>query len=194
MHGPWTPELPKTLRRFFLFSFGLATASACDAGPPTAVGRAEAERVGLVLAIDTLDVEVQRLWIRVSAVPAVRQDLVLTWELEAVTGNPFWRPKVVRQAGRKRFQSPDTARLWGNVPRAYDFRLVAAGRTPAGDFASDTLVVRAPPCRSNQPSLLCNVGTSWPELRGSLHTWRSEFPSRPLLAPRVPPVFRGRPR
>lgn len=194
MHGPRTPELPKTLRRFFLLSFGLAMASACDAGPPTAVGRAEAERVGLVLAIDTLDVEVQRLWVRVSAVPAVRQDLVLTWELEATTGNPFWHPKVVRQAGRKRFQSPDTARLWGNVPRAYDFRLVVAGRTQAGDFVSDTLVVHAPLCRRNHPSLLCNVGTEQPKLRGSRRTWRSELPSRPLLAPRVPPLFRGRPR
>lgn len=194
MYGPWTRELPKTFRRPFILSLGLAIASACDASPPTAVGGAEAERNALVLAIDTLDVEVHRLWVRVSAVPAVRQDLVLTWELEAVTGNPFWRPKVVRQAGRKRFESPDTARLWGNVPRAYDFRLAVTGRTVAGDLVSDTLVVHAPVCRSDHPSLLCNVGAGQPELRGSRPLWSSEFPNRPLLAPSVPAVLRGRPR
>lgn len=170
MRGPWTRDLPRTLRRFFLFFPALALAGACDAGPPTAVE--EDERSRLVLTLDTLNVELQNLWIRISGVPAVRQDVFLTWEIEATTANPLWRRKVLRQAGSRRFESVDTARVWGNVPRAYDFRLVVAGETQAGDFASDTLTVHAPVCRGDRPSPLCNVRGDQPVVEGLLPSRR----------------------
>ena len=160
--------MAETLRRLLILAPGLAATAACGLAPPTSVEDEIGRRDGLVLILDTLDVEVQNLWVRISAIPAVRQDLVVTWELEAATGNPFWRPKAFQKAGGRHFDSPDTARVWGNVPRAYDFRLVATGRTQAGEFASDTLVIAAPVCRDrNRPTLLCNVGVGGPELRGS---------------------------
>lgn len=159
MCGPRTrDDLAETLRRLFILSPG-AVAVACSPALPTAVEE-EPDLPGLVLALDTLDVEVHNLWVRISAVPAVPQNLTLTWELEAATGNPFWRPEVMRKTGGKHFSSPDTARVWGNVPRAYDFSLVVTGRTQTGDVASDTLEVVAPVCRDpHRPTLVCNVAT-----------------------------------
>ena len=132
---------------------GVLALPACESGYLTSV---EEESV-IDLALDTLDIEVQALWVRVSAVPADRQDLLLIWELDAETANPFWGPRVIRKSGRRSFESPDTARIWGNVPRAYDFRLVVSGLTPAGDMVTDTLTVVAPACRDpRRPTLLCN--------------------------------------
>ena len=144
-------------RSLFLCALTGATVapSACGTGLPTSLeGDPPA---GLEIVLDTLHVEVQNLWVRISAVPAVRQNVVLTWELAAETANPFWRPRSMRKAGRRSFEQPDTARVWGNVPRAYDFRLYVSGVTAAGDVVSDTLEVQAPACRDpDRPSLLCN--------------------------------------
>lgn len=133
-----------------------AVLSACGAGVPTSVDP-ESATPALEVFVDTLDMEVQNLWVRISAVPNARQNVVLTWELAAETANPFWRPQSMRKAGRRSFERPDTARVWGNVPRAYDFRLVASGATASGDFVADTLEVQAPACRdASRPDLLCN--------------------------------------
>ena len=132
---------------------GVLALPACESGYLTSV---EEESV-IDLTLDTLDIEVQALWVRVSAVPSDRQDLVLIWELDAETANPFWGPRVIRKSGRRSFESPDTARIWGNIPRAYDFRLVVTGFTPAGDMVTDTLTVVAPTCLDlKRPNLLCN--------------------------------------
>ena len=159
MRGPRKSAM-RTVRFRSLHRGVLAVAavapSACGAGLPTSVGE-DSAAPGLEISVDTLDVEVQNLWVRISAVPAVRQDVVLTWELAAETGNPFWRPRSMRKAGRRSFERADTARVWGNVPRAYDFRLVVSGITAAGEFVTDTLDVQAPACRdASRPSLLCN--------------------------------------
>lgn len=42
---------------------------------------------------------------------------------EARTANPYWGPKVRRHAGGRSFESPGTARIWGDIPRAYDILL-----------------------------------------------------------------------
>ncbi len=164
MYGPRVrDDLAKPLRRLFILSAWAVAAAAVACGPalPTAVedGADAVDLRGLVLALDTLDVEVHNVWVQISAVPTVPQDLALSWELVAATANPFWRPQVMRRTGSKRFVSPDTARVWGNVPRAYDFSLVVSGRTQAGEVVSDTLNVVAPVCRdSSRPTLVCNVG------------------------------------
>ena len=124
---------------------------------------------GLELALDTLDLEVQSVWVRISAVPFNREDLILTWELEARTENPFWHPKVMRKAGGQSFEAADTARVWGNVPKAYDFSLIVSGLTASGHFVADTLTVVAPRCRNvRKPGLTCNPDrTPRVEVRGS---------------------------
>ena len=134
----------------------LLLSALCGCSPlPTALE--EHPLLPVTLSLDTLDIEVQALWVRISAVPAVPEDLVLNWELEATTANPFWRPAVFRKHGRRSFQSPDTARVWGNVARAYDFTLAVAGVTASGAVVADTLVVRAPRCPDPaRPTLLCN--------------------------------------
>ena len=132
----------------------LAALHAC--GPlPTVVE--EHSTPALSLSLDTLDIQIQALWVRVSAVPANPEDLMLTWELDARTANPFWRPAIVRKHGGRSFEMPDTARIWGNVARAYDFTLAVAGVTASGAIVADTLVVEAPRCSNPQrPTLLCN--------------------------------------
>lgn len=150
-------------RSLFLCALTGATVapSACGTGLPTSL-EGDAPSAGLEIALDTLDVEVQHLWVRISAVPAVRQNVVLTWELTAETANPFWRPRSMRKAGRRSFEQPDTARVWGNVPRAYDFQLVVSGVVAGAAVVSDTLEIRAPTCRDpGRPSLLCNPGSRW---------------------------------
>lgn len=113
------------------------------------------------LALDTLNVEVHALWVRISAVPPTREDLILTWELHAETANPFWRPSVISKAGGRSFESPDTARVWGNIARVYDFQLVVSATTASGDFAIDTLAIKAPHCHNpSRPTLLCNPARS----------------------------------
>ncbi len=168
----WEPRRSTTraARRRSLFLCALAGAtvapSACGTGLPTSL-EVDPPPAGLEIVLDTLDVEVQNLWVRISAVPAVRQNVVLTWELAAETANPLWCPRSMRKAGRRRFEQPDTARVWGNVPRAYDFRLVVSGATTAGDVVSDTLEIQAPACRDpDRPSLLCNPDSGW-TTRGS---------------------------
>lgn len=159
MRGPWRSAMRTSRFRlpYRASVVGVAVVlSACGAGLPTSVGE-DPPAPGLDISVDTLDVEVQNLWVRIIAVPSVRQNVVLTWELAAETGNPFWRPRSMRKAGRRSFERPDTARVWGNVPRAYDFRLVVSGITAAGEFVADTLEVQAPACRDpSRPSLLCN--------------------------------------
>lgn len=137
-------------------------------GPPLPTAPAESHPgPRLELALDTLNIEVHALWVRISAVPPTREDLVLTWELQAETASPFWRPRVINKAGGRSFESPDTARVWGNIARVYDFRLVVSGMTASGDFVLDTLSVVAPHCRNpSQPTLLCNpVRSGRPRLR-----------------------------
>lgn len=143
----------------FLWSLGLGPllAIGCANPSPTEL-EDESDTPGLILALDTLNVEVQSLWVRISAVPTVRQDLLLKWQLEAETANPFWQPRVMKNDGSKLFDLPDTARIWGNVPRAYDFRLIAWGLTDGGDSVVDTLQVHAPLCPDpERPNLLCNI-------------------------------------
>lgn len=156
------------LGRLCLLSAGVPGVSGCE--PPT-VAVVDPAETAIHLALDTLNVEVQAVWVRVSAVPAYRQDLVLTWELAAETANPFWRPKVIRKSGARSFESPDTARIWGNIGRAYDFRLAVTGRGTHGGFVTDTLRIRAPTCPNpRRPHLLCNVrprGGRGPGLRSS---------------------------
>lgn len=154
MNGSWT----RTARPGFRPLLAVLVFHGCGPALPTALEERQ-RQPRFELALDTLDIEVQSLWIRISAVPPVREDLVLTWELEAETANPFWWPSVISKAGGRSFESPDTARVWGNIARAYDFRLVVSGLTTSGDFVMDTLSVEAAPCLNPaRPTLLCNPG------------------------------------
>ena len=138
-----------------LLGVGVLVTEGC--GPGLTTVSEEFNEPAIELALDTLDIEVQSLWVRVSAVPAEHEDLVLTWELEARTANPYWGPRVRRHSGRRSFETPDTARIWGNIPRAYDFTLSVLGTTVSGDLVADTLRIRAPTCPDpHRPTLLCN--------------------------------------
>lgn len=152
MYGPWT----RTARVEFRCLLAILVFHGCGPALPTALEERPSQS-RFELTLDTLDIEVQSLWVRISAVPPTREDLVLTWELEAETANPFWYPSVISKAGGRSFESPDTARVWGNIARAYDFRLVVSGLTTSGEFVTDTLSVVAPQCRNPaRPTLLCN--------------------------------------
>ncbi len=149
--------------------FAILVFHGCGPGLPTAPQEPSVAE-GIELAIDTLDIEVHALWLRISAVPPARENLVLTWELEARTENPFWWPSEISKAGGRSFEAPDTARVWGNIARAYDFTLVVSGLTTSGDFVVDSLTIEAPRCRNPaRPTLLCNPrDVSKPSLRGAV--------------------------
>ena len=162
MNNSWT----RTTRVVFRSLLAILVLQGC--GPPLPTAPEEGHSSPrLELALDTLNIEVHALWVRISAVPPKRKDLVLTWELHAETASPFWRPSVISTAGGRRFESPDTARVWGNIARVYDFQLVVSGLTASGDLVLDTLSVEAQHCRNpSQPTLPCNpVQAGKPRLR-----------------------------
>ena len=139
-----------------LLALGLL-AAAC--GSPTEPAPDTSPGSGLALSIDTLNVEVQNLWIRIGATDRRGGSGTLTWELRATTANPYWSPKVLSRSGARAFHGPDGTQVWGNVPRAYDLELVVTGVNEGGEQEVDTLFVEAPQCRQpDQPGLVCNPG------------------------------------
>ncbi|NNF28515.1 MAG: hypothetical protein HKO53_08565 [Gemmatimonadetes bacterium] len=130
-------------------------AAAC--GAPTEPPQESSGPAGLALSLDTLNVEVQNLWIRIGVTDAEGGSGTLMWEVLATTTNPFWSPKIFSRAGARPFEGPDGTQVWGNVPRAYDLQLIVTGVNEAGDQEVDTLVVDAPRCRDpGRPGLICN--------------------------------------
>ena len=134
----------------------LVVLAGCGPLLPTAVEDAETAP-GIALSLDTLDIDAHLLWVRVSGVPPAIGELRLDWELRAETANPHWRPRIRTHAGTAHAASPDTAKVWGNIPRAYDFILIVSGMASTGELAADTLRVMAPACGDpGRPNLLCN--------------------------------------
>ena len=145
------------MRRFGLVFLTLLVSTAC--GSPTEPPATAEPLAALALSLDTLNVELQNLWVRIDATAEGAGDVTLRWELHATTANPRWSPKRLSRAGSKQFDGPGAAQVWGNVPRAYDFELIVTGVNEAGAQAVDTLVVEAPRCRdADRPGLICNVG------------------------------------
>jgi len=110
------------------------------------------------LQIDTLDLEVNNVWVKVSALPfPVVDEVTMRWEVNATTRNPYWSPRTFRKRGRSFFTEGDSAQVWGNVPRAYDFTVTVQIEAWGKVYDVDTLRIEAPKCPEGPPTLICNL-------------------------------------
>ena len=143
---------------YLLIPVSAVAVASCLASPTDPSGHdLDAPRLGI--AIDTLGWEVGEVWVRVEVVPRHAGDVHVQWELVARTDNPFWSPSSLTLTGEEVFTDADTARVWGNVPRAYDFELSVIAHDSRGRRVDGLLQIEAPRCTDpTRPSLICMPG------------------------------------
>lgn len=107
--------------------------------------------------IDTLGLEISNVWVKISALPfPVVDEVTMRWEVEARTNNPYWSPKSFHRRGARYFTQGDSAQVWGNVPRAYDFTISVQIEAWGEVYDVERMTVAAPECPEGPPTLICN--------------------------------------
>jgi len=109
------------------------------------------------LDIDTLGLTINNVWIKISALPfPIVDEVTMRWEVNATTNNPHWNPGTFHRRGARFFTEGDSAQVWGNIPRAYDFTIEVQIEAWGRVFDVQTLEVQAPKCPEGPAGLLCN--------------------------------------